>query len=86
MPEFLSQGREVVLESRCVIIKYIQEIIYLEGFCIFFFNSSGLCYDGLVLINLMEIGLLIIKILLSLWTLPTLVEVISVKTLRIHEI
>lgn len=32
MPEFLSQGREVMLESRCVIIKYIQKIIYLEVF------------------------------------------------------
>lgn len=76
--ELCAQGREVTVESRCVIVKYTQEIIYIEVFCIFFFNSSGLCYAALnfPLINLMEIGLLIIEIMLSLWTPPILLEVI----------
>ena len=37
VPGFLSQGREVMLQSRCVIIKYVQEIIYIEAFCAFLF-------------------------------------------------
>lgn len=76
----------MVLASGCAIVKYTQEIICTDGFCISFFNSSGLCSAALMLINLMEIGILVIKIMLSLWTLPVLLEVISIESLKIHKV
>ena len=50
---------------------------------LFFLHSSDLCYDVLVLINLIQIGFLFFRIMLSLWILPTLVEVISIKSVKI---
>lgn len=37
MPGFLSQGKEVILESRRIIIKYVQRILCTEVFCAFLF-------------------------------------------------
>lgn len=46
-----------------------------------FWNSPDLCCDDLIIIHLIEVGLLIIRIVLSLWTLPALAEV-SVSSLK----
>lgn len=46
-----------------------------------FWNSPDLCCDDLIIIHLIEVGLLTIRIVLSLWTLPALAEV-SVSSLK----
>ena len=40
-----------------------------------FWNSPDLCCDDLIIIHLIEVGLLTIRIVISLWTQPALDEV-----------